>query len=290
MSEHGQDPLVGKTVGTYTITRCISHSEVSDVYQAENPRIKSQVVIRVLPPEMMGDFDLTARFIDAARAVNRVEHPGVVPVEDAGSEEDVGLYLVQELVDGESLRQRLKERGRLEIQEAVWLLRRTAGVLQAAHEAGVLHRNLRPANVMIVPDREVEGGERVRLLGFSVAKLLETGDMAAHTSTGVSFGDFRYISPEQCLDSKSVTAASDVYALGVMGYRMLTGEMPHEAPSLTQMVLKHHQAQVKPMAEHGLDIPQALAAAVHGALELDHRHRIPDMAALLRALPEVDQA
>jgi len=283
MGEHMDDPLIGKTVGTYTITACLSRSEVSNVYEAENQRIMSRVVIRVLPPSMMGDFDLTSRFIDAARAINRVEHPGVVLVEDAGSEDDVGLYLVQELVRGESLRQRLEERGKLQVEEAARLLRGTAGVLQAAHGHGVIHRNLRPANIMIVPDREVEGGERVRVLGFSVAKLMETGDMA-NTATGVSFGDFRYISPEQCLDSKTVTEASDVYALGVMGYRMLSGQLPHEAASLTQMVLKHHQEKPPPLREHNPDVPESLAAAVHGALELDPTHRIPTMSAFIEEI------
>ncbi len=196
--------------------------------------------------------------------MNRIEHPGVVSVEDAGSQGDIGLYMVQELVQGESLRQRLDSQGTLDVEVTAALLRKSAMVLQAAHEAGVLHRNLRPGNLMLVADEEVEGGERVRILGFSVAKLMDTGEMGENTATGVALGDFRYISPEQCLDSKSATEASDVYALGVIAYRMLGGKLPHEAKSLTQMVLKHHQAKVTDLVELNPEVPQALAQGLPG--------------------------
>lgn len=278
------DPLIGKTVSTYTITELLSRGEASTVYLAENSRIKSQVVIRVLAPSLLGDFDQTARFLDAARAVNRIQHPGVVSVEDGGSQGDVGLYLVQEHVPGESLEARLEAEGALGVEPATRILRKTAAVMAAAHAAGVLHRNLKPSNIILAPDREVEGGERLRVLGFSVAKLLETSELSSATVTGIALGDYRYISPEQCLDSKNVTEASDVYALGVMGYRMLGGALPHDAPNMTKMVLAHHRGQATPLAELTPDIPGELAATIHAALELDPKHRIPTMEALLARL------
>ena len=280
----GADPLVGHTVGNYTIVELLSSSDVGRIYLAKNPRIRSQVVVRVLPPALLGEFDLTARFIDAARAVNRIRHPGVVSVEDAGSEGEVGLYMVQERVKGQSLRSRLKAEQRLEPEPARRILRGVATVIAAAHAAGVLHRNLRPANIMLVPDREVSGGERVRVLGFSVAKLMDTGELGSNTATGVALGDYRYISPEQCLDSKSVSEASDVYALGVMGYRMLGGALPHDAPNMTKMVVAHHRGQVTPLSELSPGAPPRLVEAIHGALELDPRRRIPTAAALLERL------
>ena len=257
------ESLVGRQVGKYTVLERLPGAETCAVYLACNERVNNRVVLKVLPPSQASDFERTARFMDEARATTLVSHPGVVSVQDAGSQGDAGLYLASKYVQGESLRLRLDRQGTLDAEQARWVLRQTAAVLQAAHAVGVIHRNVRPGNILLEPDAAVNGGERARLIGFSVAKLPDPDDLdEEHTRTGEAMGHYLYASPEQCLDSKSVTPASDVYSLGVVGYLALTGELPHSAGSPREMMIKRLQEPVKELRALIPELPEPLCQAM----------------------------
>ena len=276
--------FIGSVVHGFEVTRRLGEGGMGDVYLGRHREIESLVAIKVLHPELVSDPIMERRFLDEARAVNRVEHPSLVRIHDCGREEDVGVFLVMEFLRGDTLRQRLKADGPMEPEDAVRVLVQLTSALTAVHAEGVVHRDLKPENIMLVADSLVPGGERVKILDFGIAKLKEGETSSSHTKTGAIFGTPVYMSPEQCQDAKSVDPRSDIYSLGAMGYEMLCGQPPYRAESIYGLVRKHLTEKPIPLSKRNPAVPVALDNVILEALAVLADDRFETAAALEDAL------
>jgi serine/threonine-protein kinase len=241
-------------VGEYRIERQIGEGGMGMVYGARHPVIGKRAAIKVLNAKYSADREAVARFVQEAQAVNTIGHANIVDVFAFGALPDGRAYLVMEWLQGETLGQRL-ERGPLPIDECVAVLVTLSRALEAAHTAGVIHRDLKPDNVFLVAG---DDGVRVKLLDFGIAKLQTGGPSASRTATGVTVGTPLFMSPEQAKGTQ-VDARTDIYALGVLAYAMVCGKTPFEHETSAVEVLGAHIARPPP-PPHTLrrDIPQAL--------------------------------
>ena len=260
---------IGKTLGNYRLVKCLGAGGVGAVFLGEYPRIESLVAIKILLPRFVSNEEMVRRFLDEARAVNRIKHPGLVRIHDIGTHEELGKYLVMEYLRGETLMQRLQDAGNLPVETTVRLAQQAASALQAAHDAGIIHRDMKPSNVFLCPDPEMPDGERVKLLDFGVAKLTQENPLDGMTRTGMVFGSPHYMSPEQCVDAKNVDLRSDIYSLAVITYAMLTCRMPFEARTFGQLVIMHQTQMATPPRLYRPDIPEALERVIMRGLEVD---------------------
>jgi serine/threonine protein kinase len=282
------DPVIGKTLGSYRVDRLIGAGGMGSVYLGLHPEIESKVAIKLLLPQFLKRETIVKRFLDEARATNRIQHPGIVKIHDAGTHEEYGVYLVMEYLEGETLQDLAKRDGPLRADLVCRLMQQVASALAASHAVGIVHRDLKPANVFLVPDADIVGGVRVKVLDFGIAKLMEAQDPMAGgaTETGAFLGSPMYMSPEQCVDSKDVDARADVYGLGAIAYHILSGRHPFETESLGRLVLM--QRDQKPMAlrEHNPDVPLEVEAVVSRALEAERKDRFQSMVELRAAFME----
>ena len=280
--KHGD--LVGQTISSYRITRKLGEGGFGAVYLGQHPQIESKVAIKVLQPQFVTDANMVERFLDEARAVNRIGHRGVVRIHDTGQLPTVGVYLVMEYLEGESLLERYQRRGPLPVEEAVRFAMQACTALGACHRAGIVHRDLKPANMFVVADVDLPGGERVIILDFGIAKLAQQPELGRATATGTLLGSPLYMSPEQCLDSKHVDHRSDIFALGVVFYELLGGRCPYEADTLGQLVLKHRDETPPPLRSLCEGVTPALEQVVRRALERLPADRFQSMDELRQAL------
>jgi Tol biopolymer transport system component/tRNA A-37 threonylcarbamoyl transferase component Bud32 len=225
------------------------------VYVAVHPVLDRRAVVKVLRPKYSADPDLAKRFTNEAKAAAAITHPGIVDVIDVGRFDDDQLYILMEHLDGESLRARIKRKGRVDLDRALTIVRQAAGALEAAHRAGIVHRDLKPDNMFLVPDPEVSGGERVKLLDFGIAKLTPKLSVANYsTHTGAVMGTPLYMSPEQCGDSAAVDERTDLYALGCILYELLSGQPPFVHTSAGEIIAAHIRDTAAP--------PSAIAESI----------------------------
>ncbi len=274
------DPLVpGTLAGEYVVERFVGAGAMGEVYAGHHPVLGKKVAIKVLRAELATSAEAVERFTREARAVNQVEHAGVVDVFAHGRLADGRLYLVMSFVAGTTLRAKLVERGTLPLADAIALLAPIADALDAAHAAGVVHRDLKPDNIMVS-----ESG-RVFVLDFGIAKLAIAGATGPGTLTGRGtwLGTPAYMAPEQW-SSDGASAASDRYALGVIGYELLAGSHPFAATSVPAMMEQHFRGSVPALAPHGL--PAAVDDVLARALAKDPEARWPTARAFVDALVE----
>ncbi len=216
--------LIGVDVGGYVIDGELGRGGMGVVFSATHPVIGKRAAIKVLKPSLSSNPATVERFVQEARAVNQIGHPNIVDIFAMGTLPDGRRYLVMDLLEGESLRKRVK-RGPLTIAEATHVIDEVASALAAAHDKGFIHRDLKPDNVFLVshPART-----ECKLLDFGLAKLLPnaTTSRAFRTATGAQLGTPDYMSPEQIASVGGVDTRTDVYALGVMAFEILVGERP----------------------------------------------------------------
>ena len=268
--------MLGQRIGPYTVTRQIGGGGMGEVYEAVHTVHEGKVAIKVLLPEYSSEPEGRERFINEARAVNLIGHPGIVRVVDCGQTPEGPLFLVMEYLDGESLEQRMESSGSV-LPAAVLMpiINQIAQALLAAHRRGIIHRDLKPGNVMLVPDPIGPGGERVKVLDFGIAKVPSQNGGA--TQTGTLMGTVAYMSPEQCRGESKIDGKADVYALGVMLYELLAGERPFHAENNLALLFKH--VNTEPRSLHG-KVPassSALSVLAHAMLQKQPTRR-PDMA------------
>jgi serine/threonine protein kinase len=272
-------PRLSEALGTaFTIEGEIGRGGMGVVYRARDERLKRRVAIKVLPPELAFQQEIRARFTREAETAARLSHPHIVPIYTVG--EGNGLvYFVMGYVDGESLAARLKRRGRLPVEEARRIMKETADALSAAHAFSVIHRDIKPDNILLDGTRG-----RVMVTDFGIAKAMSAGSGATLTSAGVAIGTPQYMSPEQAAGEKEIDGRSDVYSLGIVSYQMLTGELPFTAPTVAGILMKQITEMPPPLEPKRPDCPEDLAQAVMRCLEKDPENRWPSADALRRAL------
>jgi eukaryotic-like serine/threonine-protein kinase len=228
-------------IGSYTVTTTLGRGGYGEVFGATHSVIGRDVAIKVLHAKWSDDAEAVRRFVAEAQAVNAVRHPNIVDIVDFGTLEDGRHYHVMERLRGESLRARLDAKGVLSIAEAVEILRPIAAALDAAHNAGIVHRDVKPENVFLHQDGD---HEIVKLIDFGLAKLASTE--LAPTQSGVIMGTPAYMAPEQCR-GQAVDARTDAYAFGVLAYELLTGSVPLKGADPIATLLAHvHETPVPP--------------------------------------------
>ncbi len=264
-------PAPGVGVGNrYDLTSRIAGGGMGEVWAARDRVLGREVAVKLLRGEHADDPTFLARFRTEARHAASLSHPGIASVYDYG-EDDGAAFLVMELVPGEPLSARLQREGALAPGVAVPLLQQAATALAVAHATGLVHRDVKPANLLITPDQQV------KVTDFGIARL---GDDEPITRTGEVMGTAQYLSPEQAL-GQPATPASDVYSLGVVAYEALAGRRPFEADSAVAVAMAHVQREPEPLPA---TVPAALAAVVVQAMAKDPAQRPSSAAAFGQAL------
>ena len=266
MTEAAGRPLGGR----YRMEALLAAGGMGEVWSARDLLLDRAVAVKVLGGAFAGDGRAAERLRREARAAGRLEHPAIARVLDLG--EDGGRpYLVMELLEGESLAERVARAGPMDPAEAARVVATVADALEAAHRAGVVHRDVKPGNVFLTSD----GG--IKVLDFGIASA--AGDAAL--TTGDLIGTAAYLAPERALGHRA-TAASDVYALGVVLYELLAGRRPFEAGSDIELALAHVNADPVPLALAAPSAPPSLVAACEQAMAKDPAARPPSAAAFAR--------
>ncbi len=256
----------GSRIGNYKLTRLLGEGGMGRVFEGVHEQIGRRAAIKVLHAQFAHNSEAYTRFLNEARAVNIIQHPGLVNVFEFGQTDDGSPYIVMEFLEGQTLADRLASVGRMSMG-ALRIARQIASALMAAHAKHIVHRDLKPANVMLVPDPDMPGGERVKVVDFGIAKIsVEHNDTGYKTRAGAILGTPTYMSPEQCRGAGEVTEKTDVYALGVMLYEMLIGHPPFVAEGGGE-IMGMHLFQAPP-ALHTLEpsLPLDLVDLVHSML------------------------
>src|SRR5712691_2004925 len=248
---------------------------MSSVYKARDSLLERNVALKILHEQYNADEEFVERFKREARSVAQLQHPNIVTVIDRG-EEGRRQYIVFEYVDGENLKELVVRKGRLEVREALEIALEVARGLAFAHEHGIVHRDVKPQNVLL--NGNGDGGAKVT--DFGIAR---TVDVEGMTETGMVLGSSNYIAPEQA-SGKPVDAHTDVYSLGVVLYELLAGEVPFPGESFVAVAMKHVHEPPPNLLEKRGDVPLRLAAAVDRSLEKDPAQRFPSMDAFAREL------
>jgi tRNA A-37 threonylcarbamoyl transferase component Bud32 len=275
----------GTAVGDYVVERFLGAGAMGEVYAGRHPVIGKRVAIKVLRHELAASAEAAERFIREARAVNQIDHENVVDVFAFGRFADGRLYLVMDLVEGRSLRAHLVD-GPLEISQALAILETIADALDAAHARGVVHRDLKPDNIVLSSATP----PKVFVLDFGIAKLISTATEGVPakpgtlTGAGTWLGTPSYMAPEQW-SVDGAGPASDRYALGVIAFELLAGALPFTASSVPAMMEQHFRAEVPPLSARGaVGVPPAIDGVLRKALAKDPEARYPTAHALVAAL------
>jgi serine/threonine protein kinase len=273
-------------VGEYRITGILGRGGMGTVYSGIHPVIEKKVAIKVLT-EYSGRSDAIDRFIQEARAANRIGHPNIVDIFSFGQLPDGRHYFVMEFVPGNPLTQFLREKAPLVFDEALPILRGIAEGLDAAHDKGIVHRDLKPDNVFVIerPGQALA----VKILDFGIAKLITPEEASrSKTRTGTSMGTPLYMSPEQCRGDKEVDHRSDIYSFGVIAYMASTGRVPFDADSHVDVIYMHvHAPPPPPSVVSGVPLP--LESIILRALAKrpdDRYQRLSHMLTDLQSLPD----
>ena len=259
--ELGPDPLVGTVLGgRYRVLRRLGSGGMGAVYEAEHEHIGRRVALKLLHAELATRREVLQRFRNEARAAGAIGHPGIVQALDVGRTEAGAPFLVLELLVGEDLEASLARRGPLPVGDAVEIGIAVADAVAAAHALGIVHRDLKPANVFLC-----ESGA-AKVLDFGISKVRGALQTSPDTRSGMILGTPAYMAPEQLQDASRADARSDVYALGAILYRVLSGALPHAATSLPALLAGILVDPVVPLRERRPEVPEGLDALVVRAL------------------------
>jgi len=275
--------VIGEVIaGRYEVEEVVGTGGMSCVYKAHDRLLERNVALKVLHPHFSDDAEYVERFRREARAVAQLSHPNIVTVIDRG-DADGHQFIVFEFVDGENLKELVQRTGPLPVRRAVELAAAVADGLAFAHEGGLVHRDVKPQNVLLNGDGEA------KVTDFGIARALEVEH--GMTQTGTVMGTSNYLSPEQA-SGKPVTAATDVYSLGVVLYELLTAEVPFPGENFVAVAVRHLNDSPPSLLERRPDAPVRLAAAIDRMLEKDPERRFASMgevaSELRRCLDELD--
>lgn len=268
--------MIGEIVGGYRVTSKLGEGGMGVVYLAEHSIMGRKAAVKVLHPGLSRDREMVQRFFNEARAAGAISHPGIVGVFDLGIRDDGNAFIVMDYLEGESLAARLHRKGRLSGDEALAITRQILSALSAAHAKGIVHRDLKPDNIFLVEDADVAGGERIKLLDFGIAKLQsDTGPSVITTRAGAIMGTPVYMSPEQCRGAGECDQRTDLYAVGVMLFELLTGRPPFSGTAVGDLMAAHLRDAPPTLTEKLGPTSVELEAIVATLLAKDPEHRFP---------------
>jgi len=287
-------PLVGTVIGGYEIVRKLAEGGMGVILEAKHQSLGQRAAVKILSDELVSDEnykEFYLRFVNEAKAIGLIQHPGIVKVFDQGQLPNGTAYILMEYLEGESLSQRIA-RGRsrpdntwVPVASVLRIARQLASALAEAHRKSIVHRDLKPGNVFLVPDPEAPGGERTKLLDFGIARFLDSGQKISRT--GTQMGTPLYMSPEQCMGEK-VDGKTDVYALGAMMFEMLSGKPPYNGPA-SAIIVQHVNSPVPDLSESNPSVPRDVKSLVERLMSKDAKLR-PTMLQLLDELRQLERA
>ncbi|HUQ04140.1 MAG TPA: serine/threonine-protein kinase [Kofleriaceae bacterium] len=275
-----------EVIGTYELDRILGEGGMGVVYLAEHTLLKRRVAIKLLRKSAARAVpNAVERFLNEAKATSSIEDPGVVQVFDYGQHVDGRAYIVMEYLEGERLDRRVLRMRRLSVTQTLRIGRQLALSLQSAHCHGVLHRDLKPDNILVVVDPAVSGGLRAKLLDFGICKLMKMD--VRNTQEGLIVGTPTYMSPEQCRGDDDLDARSDVYALGCVLYFMLTGQPLFLYRSTGELLAAHVKEAPPQASELNPNVPPALDALLARCLAKDRALRVGSMTEVVDELDAI---
>ena len=283
------DLLIGRTIGNYLVTQKLGEGGMGSVYLAEHPSIGKKVALKVLHSEFSTNQEVAARFFHEAKAVNDIGHPNIVDIVDfgiiqAGPGREQLVYFIMEYLAGATLSQLIRTEAPLAPERALMIALQVADALSASHKCGIVHRDLKPDNIILLQ----RGRERdfVKLLDFGIAKLTGGSAVGSHrTRTGIVMGTPAYMSPEQCEGRDSVDLRTDVYALGIVLYEMMTGRVPFIGEGYGEILVQHLTQRPRPPSQIRM-LPPHVEVVVLKALEKRADMRYPTMDEMMRAMSD----
>jgi serine/threonine-protein kinase len=282
-----KDPLLEQTLaGKYVIEELIKHGGMGAVYRGRHILMEKRVAIKVLRPSLAVDDDVVARFSREAKAASRISHPHAVSVTDFGESENGVVFLVMEYLEGRTLKEVIKSEGPLALNRVAEIARQVAGALDAAHEQGVIHRDLKSDNIML---SQTSSGEWAKVLDFGIAKIQQVDGIDDLTAPNLVIGTPQYMSPEQCSHSGPLDARSDVYSFGIIVYEMLAGKVPFTGESPTIIMMQQVQDDPPSILEARPGLPPAFANVIEKALKKKPEDRFQTAGELSKAIFEAAQ-
>jgi eukaryotic-like serine/threonine-protein kinase len=266
LKKTGDDALVGQLLaGKYRIEEKIDEGGMGCVYRATHILMEKRLAIKVLHPALAADEKIVARFTREAKAASRISHPHALTVTDFGESEQGVVFLVMEYLSGRTLKDVIRHDGPMPLARVTEIVRQVSGALEAAHEQGVVHRDLKSDNIML---EETSGGDWAKVLDFGIAKIQEAADKPdpGLTAPNLIIGTPQYMSPEQCSQASDIDTRSDIYSLGVIVYEMLAGHVPFTGDSPTAIMMKHIQEPAPSVLEERAELPAEVGRVVARAL------------------------
>jgi eukaryotic-like serine/threonine-protein kinase len=267
--------------GRYVLDREIGRGGMATVYLARDTRENREVAVKVMHPRLAGAID-GRRFLREIEIAASLSHPRIVPLYDSGQAGSV-LYYVMPYIEGGSLHQRLERERRLPLEPALTIAADVAAALGYAHSRGILHRDVKPENVLLRDGRAV-------VVDFGLARAIGEANYRKLTQTGILVGTAFYMSSEQIREDRDLDARSDIYSLGCILYEMLAGEPPYAAPSIIQLIRRIVQAPIPLVRVLRPDVPPEIEAAIARAMAKAAADRFPTMEAFAAALQPASPA
>jgi serine/threonine protein kinase len=275
---------IGQKIGNYHVIAKLSEGGMGVVYLAVHPVIGREVALKAIHPEYARNVEMVGRFITEAKSVNQIGHEHIVDVTDFGTTAGGDFYFIMEKLRGEPLADRIAREAPFSLERAVHVASQIAQALQASHDHGVIHRDLKPDNIFLV--KHGDDTDFVKVLDFGLAKLVGAGGPIRNSRSGTIVGTPYYMAPEQCDGQVDIDHRADVYALGVLLFEMLTGKVPFGGKGCGEVMLKHMTVP----APHARTIVPTLAPAVDAvlsrALAKDPAQRFQSMDELAEALAD----
>jgi eukaryotic-like serine/threonine-protein kinase len=279
--EKSSDSLLGQVLADkYRIDERLNEGGMGTVYRGTHVLMDKTVAIKVLRASLAADEKIVARFSREARAASRISHPHALSVTDFGEAENGVVFLVMEFLNGQTLKNVIRQEGPMRLERVVEIIRQVGAALDAAHEQGVVHRDLKSENIMLLA---ANGPDYAKVLDFGIAKIKEhDGDYdPGLTAPDLVIGTPQYMSPEQCSQTPDIDARSDIYSLGVIIYEMLVGHVPFTGPSPTSIMMQHLQEPVPSVLVERNDLPAAVGRVISRAMAKHPGERYQNVAELV---------